>query len=71
MKRHTRREPDQYAALTLTENMPILPDTVKHILDQMPTFSDICEIRITTNDGPIPTRRIDIYYTTHMPWEDQ
>ena len=47
------------------------PDTVKRILDQMPTFSDIVEIRITSNDGPIPTRRIAIYYTTQMPWEEQ
>lgn len=65
------RKPDHYAALTITEDMPIQPDTVKHILDQMPAFSDIIEMRITSNDGPIPTRRIDIYYTTQMPWEDQ
>ena len=66
-----RRKPDQYAAITLTEDNPILPDTVKHILDQMPAFSDIVEMRITSNDGPIPTRRVDIFYTTVMPWEDQ
>lgn len=63
------REPDKYAALTLTEDMPILPDTVKKILDQMPSFSDICEIRVTSSDGPIPTRNVAIYYTTVMPWE--
>lgn len=66
-----KRKPDHNAALTITEDMPIQPDTVKHILDQMPAFSDIVEMRITSNDGPIPTRRVDIYYTTQMPWEDQ
>ena len=71
MKHYTRRKPDKYAALTLTEDDPILPDTVKHILDQMPAFSDIVEMRITTNAGPIPTRRVAIYYTTQMPWEGQ
>lgn len=71
MKHDTRRKPDKYAALTLTEDDPILPDTVKHILDQMPAFSDIVEMRITTNNGPIPTRRIGIYYTTKMPWDAQ
>jgi hypothetical protein len=64
------REPDHYAAITLTEDMPILPDTVKKILDQMPAFSDIVEMRVTSNDGPIPTRNVAIYYTTSMPWED-
>ena len=65
------RKPDEYASLILTEDNPIFPGTVRKILDQMPSFSDIVEMRITSNDGPIPTRRIDIYYTTHMPWEDQ
>lgn len=67
----TNRKPDHYAALVLTEDIPIQPDTVKHILDQMPAFSDIVEMRITTNDGPIPARRVAIYYTTSMPWEDK
>lgn len=61
------REPDKYAAITLTDDNPILPDTVKKILDQMPAFSDICEMRITSKDGPIPTRTVAIYYTTVMP----
>ena len=65
------REPDKYAAITLTDDNPILPDTVKKILDQMPAFSDICEMRITSNDGPIPTRCVAIYYTEKMPWEAQ
>lgn len=65
------REPDKYAAITLTDDNPILPGTVKKILDQMPAFSDICEMRITSKDGPIPTRTVAIYYTTVMPWEAQ
>lgn len=65
------REPDKYAAITLTDDNPILPDTVKKILDQMPAFSDICEMRITSKDGPIPTRTVAIFYTTVMPWEAQ
>lgn len=71
MKHYTRHKPDKYTSLILTEDDPILPDTVKKILDGMPSFSDIVEMRITTNDGSIPTRRIDIYYTTSMPWEGQ
>lgn len=63
-------EPDKYAAITLTDDNPILPDTVKKILDGMPAFSDIVEMRVTSNDGPIPTRCVAIYYTTQMPWED-
>lgn len=71
MKHYTRRKPDKHTSFILPEDDPILPDTVKKILDGMPSFSDICEMRITTNDGSIPTRRIDIYYTTQMPWEGQ
>lgn len=70
MTEQRKREPVHYAALVLPEDDPILPDTVKKILDQMPAFSDIVEMRITSNDGPIPTRRVAIYYTTQMPWED-
>lgn len=65
------REPDKYASITLTDDNPILPDTVKKILDQMPAFSDICEMRITSKDGPIPTRTVAIYYTTVMPGDTQ
>lgn len=65
------REPDKYASITLTDDNPILPDTVKKILDQMPAFSDICEIRITSRDGLIPTRTVAIFYTTVMPWDAQ
>ena len=70
MTKQCKREADHYAAFTLPEDDPILPDTVKKILDQMPAFSDIVEMRVTSNDGPIPTRCIAIYYTTQMPWED-
>nr|DAX69303.1 MAG TPA: hypothetical protein [Caudoviricetes sp.] len=37
----------------------------------MPAFSDICEMCITSNNGPIPTRTVVIYYTTVMQWEAQ
>lgn len=67
----TNRKPDKYTSITLTDDMPILPETVRKLLDGMPSFSDITEMRVTTNDGPIPTRSVDIYYTTVMPWEDQ
>lgn len=65
------RKPDKYASITLTDDKPILPETVRKILDAMPSFSDIIEMRVTTNDGPIPTRSVGIYYTTVMPWEAQ
>lgn len=64
-------KPTMYVALTITDDDPILPGTVKKLLDGMPAFSDIVEMRITSNDGPIPTRSVAIYYTTHMPLEDQ
>ena len=67
----TNRKPDKYASITITDDMPILPETVRKILDGMPSFSDIVEMRVTTNAGPIPTRRVDIFYTTSMPWEAQ
>lgn len=28
-------------------------------------------MRITEDDGPIPKRRVAIYYTPVMPWEAQ
>lgn len=67
----TSRKPNKYTSITITDDNPILPETIRKILDGMPSFSDIIEIRITSNDGPIPTRSVAIYYTTHMPWEDQ
>ena len=63
------RKPDKYASITITDDMPILPETVRKILDGMPSFSDIVEMRIATGAGTIPTRRVDIYYTEKMPWE--
>lgn len=67
----TSRKPDKYTSITITDDMPIFPETVRKLLDGMPSFSDIVEIRITTDDGPIPNRRVDIYYTEKMPWEAQ
>lgn len=67
----TSRKPQNVMTLSLTADKPILPETVKRMLDKMPFYSDIVEMRVVTNAGPIPTRRVDIYYTTVMPWEDQ
>lgn len=67
----TSRKPENVMTLSLTDDKPILPATVKTMLDKIPFYSDIVEMRIISNDGPIPTRRVDIFYTTSMPWEDQ
>lgn len=67
----TSRKPQNVMTLSLTDEKPILPETVKTMLDKVPFYSDIIEMRIISNDGPIPTRRVDIFYTTSMPWEDQ
>lgn len=65
------RKPDMLATLRLTDDMPVLPEVVKKMLDEIPAYSDIVEMSITTEGGPIPTRRVAIYYTTVMPWEAQ
>lgn len=65
------RKPQNVMTLSLTDDKPILPVTVKTMLDKVPFYSDIVEMRITSNAGPIPTRRVDIFYTTVMPWEAQ
>lgn len=67
----SKRKPSNVMTLSLTNDKPILPETVKKMLDKIPFYSDITEMSITTNDGPIPTRRVDIFYTTSMPWEAQ
>lgn len=64
-----KRKPTMYVTFTLTDDKPILPETVQRMLDEMPFYSDIVEMRITEEDGPIPTRRVAICYTTVMPWE--
>nr|DAE82755.1 MAG TPA: hypothetical protein [Caudoviricetes sp.] len=63
------RKPDMYATLRLTADMPILPEVVKKMLDEIPAYADIVEMSITTEDGPVPIRRVGIYYSTKMPWE--
>ena len=65
------RKPDMYAMLRLTDDMPVLPKVVKKMLDDIPAYADITEMSITTDDGPIPTRRIAIHYTTSMPYDKQ
>ena len=66
-----KHKPTNVMTLSLTDDKPILPATVKTMLDKIPFYSDIVEMRVTTNAGPIPTRRVDIFYTTSMPWEAQ
>lgn len=66
-----KRKPTNVMTLSLTDDKPILPATVKNMLDKIPFYSDIVEMSVTTNAGPIPTRRVDIFYTTSMPWEAQ
>lgn len=66
-----KRKPTMYVTFRLTDEKPILPETVQRMLDEMPVYSDIVEMRITEVDGPIPTRSVAIYYTTVMPWEAQ
>lgn len=63
------RKPTMYVTFTLTDDRPILPEVIQRMLDEMPVYSDIVKMRITEDDGPIPTRRVAIYYTTVMPWE--
>lgn len=64
-----KRKPTMYVTFTLTDDSPILPEVVQRMLDEIPFYSDIVEMRITEDDGPIPTRRVAIYYTTEMPLE--
>ena len=63
----SKHRPAMYVTFTLTDDKPILPEIVQRMLDKIPFYSDIVEMRITTVDGPIPTRRVDIFYTTSMP----
>nr|DAX95583.1 MAG TPA: hypothetical protein [Caudoviricetes sp.] len=66
-----KRKPTMHATFTLTDDRPILPEVIQRMLEEMPIYSDIVEMRITEHDGLIPKRRVAIYYTTVMPWEDQ
>ena len=66
----TSRKPDKYVTLGLTDDVPILPATVKKMLDEIPPLSDIVEMSIAADPGgPFPTRHVAIYYSTSMPWE--
>lgn len=64
-----KHKPIMYVTVTLTDDDPILPEIVKRMLDEMPFYSDIVEMRITEDDGPIPTRRVAIFYTAVTPGE--
>lgn len=63
--------PIRYVTFTLTDDKPILPEVIQRMLDKIPFYSDIVEMRIDEDDGPVPTRRVAIFYTTVMPWEAQ
>lgn len=66
-----KHKPQNVMTLSLTDDKPILPATVKTMLDKVPFYSDIVEMRVTTNAGPVPTRRVAIFYTAVTPWEAQ
>lgn len=66
-----KRNPTAYVAFPLTDDRPISPEVVQRMLDEIPIYSDIVEMRITEDDGPNPKRQVAIYYTTVMPWEDK
>lgn len=65
----TSHKPTMYVTFTLTDDKPILPEVIQRMLDEIPLYSDIVEMRITEDDGLVPTRRVAIYYTAVMPWE--
>lgn len=66
-----KRQPTAYVTFTLTDDRPISPEVIQQMLDELPIYSDIGEMRITEDNGPIPKRQVAIYYTTVMPWEAQ
>lgn len=65
----TSRKLIAYVTFALTDDRPITPEVVQRMLDEIPYYSDIVEMRIDEDDGPIPKRQVAIYYTTVMPWE--
>ena len=66
-----KRKPTAYVTFTLTDDKPITPEVIQRMLDELPLYSDIVEMRITEDDGPIPKRHVTINYATVMPWEAQ
>ena len=64
-----KRKPTAYVTFHLADDKPILPEVVQRMLDELPIYSDIVEMRITEDDGPIPNRQVSNHYTTVMPWE--
>lgn len=63
--------PIRYVTFTLTADNPILPEVIQRMLDKIPFYSDIVEMRIDEDDGPVPTRRVAIFYTAFAPGEAQ
>ena len=67
----TSHKPTAYVTFTLTDDKPILPEVIQRMLDKIPFYSDIVEMRIDEDDGPVPTRRVAIFYTAVTPGEAQ
>lgn len=66
-----KHKPTMYVTFTLTADKPILPEVIQRMVDKIPFYSDIVEMRIDEDDGPVPTRRVSIFYTAVTPWEAQ
>ena len=67
----TSRKPTAYVTFTITGDRPIHPEVIQRMLDVIPFYSDIVEMRITEDDGPILKRHVTVTYATVMPWEAQ
>lgn len=67
---HKLRRANAYALLKVDNETPLTPEMVRRMLDAIPSYADICEMRIDDEPGAIPKRRAAIYYTTTMPWEN-
>lgn len=65
------RRANAYALLKVDNEIPLTPDIVRTMLDKIPPHSDIVEMCVDYSNNLIGSRRVAIYYTTSMPWEDQ
>lgn len=66
-----RRRADRYVLLRVDHETPLTPDLVRMMLDKIPENVDIVEMRVGDIDALFGSRRVAIYYTTSMPWEDK
>jgi hypothetical protein len=44
---------------------------VRKMLDTIPEYADIVKMAVEEESGPVPKRRVAIYYTTTMPWNKE